>query len=75
MPLAAGEQSGDDGDGFLWRVRVSAPQIHPTAPRATDPRPPALYDVEVAVSWRSRGAPREIVIHSQRLGRPVADNG
>jgi general secretion pathway protein I len=74
MKLTPGEQSGDDGGGFSWRVRISAPQSHPMPPRATDPRPPALYDVEVTVSWRNRGAERSVIIHSQRLGAAVADN-
>jgi general secretion pathway protein I len=76
IPLTPGEQSGDDGGGFAWRVRISPPQVHQTAPpRATDPRPPALYDVDVTVSWRNQGAERSLVIRSQRLGPPVAGDG
>jgi hypothetical protein len=74
IALTPGEQSGDDGGGFAWRVRISSLQAHAVPPRVNAPPPPALYDVEVTVSWRDRGSGHSVVIHSQRLGRPVAND-
>jgi general secretion pathway protein I len=74
IPLTPGEQSGDDGGGFAWRVRISPPQTHTAPPRANTPPLPALYDVEVTVSWGNRGSGHSVVIHSQRLGRPAAND-
>jgi general secretion pathway protein I len=76
VPLRPGEQSGDDGGGYSWRVRISQPLTHTGAPSATAPQLPlGLYTVEVTVSWRSGAVTKAVSLTSQLLGRLSGDNG
>jgi general secretion pathway protein I len=62
--LQPGEQAGDDGGGFRWRTNVTQLSAVPTD------APPArlvLYDVGVAISWKSGGTERQVRLTSQRL--------
>jgi general secretion pathway protein I len=67
--LVTGDWSGDDGGGYSWRILVQ-----PVAQRqgvgldGVTPQTTALYSVEVAVSWRSSGHERAIVLRTLRLG-------
>jgi prepilin-type N-terminal cleavage/methylation domain-containing protein len=77
VPLRQGSYSGDDGLGFRWQVRVSAPLAHPhpaggqISPGASSEAPSrVLYPVEVGESWQSGFSHREIVLRSERLGAP-----
>ena len=66
--IAPGEQNGDDGGTYRWRIKItpSAVALLPgDAPPVTTHL--TLYDVEVAVSWTDSGHKREVVLHSQRL--------
>ena len=63
--IVPGEQSGDDGDGFRWRTRVTL--VSPAAPSALK-RVPALFDVSVAIDWGQTGSNRRLELNSQRLG-------
>lgn len=71
-PLVVGEQSGDDGSGFRWRVRVSPLGTAPVArgDAATVARGPfvALYQVSVEVGWDSDGSPRAVRLDTERVG-------
>lgn len=83
-PLVAGEQTGDDGSGFHWRMRIAPlataavaaaaapalPGAVASDPDAAGPSAPraALYAVRVAVSWTSDGGAREVVLDSERVG-------
>ncbi len=63
-PLAVGEQSGRDGDGFAWRVAV-----RPLAGDDTEPvgvRAHRAYEVAVTVSWDKGG--RSLRLATLRLG-------
>jgi len=75
--IAPGENGGDDGDAYRWRVKISpsaVAQASPDAPPVT--KHLTLYDVEVAISWVDSGRKREVVLHSQRLaGQQGAPNG
>jgi general secretion pathway protein I len=75
--VAPGEQGGDDGGAYRWRVKISpsaAAQAPADAPPVTAHL--TLYDVEVAISWTDSGRRREVVLHSQRLaGQQAAPNG
>jgi general secretion pathway protein I len=76
-PLQPGDQQGDDGSGFRWRVRITpvdniaVPALGMLGPR----RPPrisvALYAVSVSVWWTDRGsvanAVREVRLDTQQL--------
>ena len=66
VPLAPGEQEGDDGGGFRWRQRVAPVGDPLPAPRGA--ARPVLLDVSVAVSWRLDGRAREVVLRTRRLG-------
>ena len=69
--VQAGEQRGDDGGGFAWRVLVQPRSTAAAARPGVDP-PRAgravLYRVTVAVSWRMDGDAREVALSTQRLG-------
>ena len=62
--LVAGEQQGDDGRGFLWRVRTAPAGRVPMArgDAATVARGPVatLFNVAVTVSWRDGEAVRAV---------------
>ena len=65
--LPTGEQSGDDGGGYLWRTRVDAgPSV--AVPQATGVERVVLYAVTVAISWRMDGDARQVTLATQRLG-------
>jgi general secretion pathway protein I len=75
--IAPGENGGDDGGAYRWRVKV-APSAVAQAPADAPPVTAhlTLYDVEVAISWTDSGHKREVVLHSQRLtGQQAAPNG
>lgn len=74
-PLAPGEQSGDDGDGFAWRVQISQPVAHDTPAAAKSPPAPALYTVVVTISWQSGSAVKSVSLQSQCLGSQAGSNG
>lgn len=82
--LQPGEQTGDDGGGYTWRVLVRpGPSIAVPRPQSA-PRPGAppvanrsagaaidrtvLYDVTVAIAWRADGAARQVALSTRRLG-------
>ena len=65
--LQAGEQSGDDGGGFLWRASV-VPGAAVVVPRQQGAERTVLYAVTVVVSWRLDGGSRQVVLGTQRLG-------
>jgi general secretion pathway protein I len=74
-PLRAGIQSGDDGGGYYWRVRVSQPTLHAAAPGPEAQKPLGLYTVEVTLSWRSDFSTRSVSLQSQRLSTVSDANG
>ncbi len=74
LSMPEGEQSGDDGGGYRWRIAV-APKatVEPEPAAEHEPPPPgaprlALYTVDVAISWTVDGRRREVMLHSERLG-------
>jgi general secretion pathway protein I len=73
-PLAAGEWSGDDGGGYLWRVRVSPPAARADATKDDDDLP-SVYTIEATVSWQNGDRARSVTLRSQRMakiGKPDA---
>jgi general secretion pathway protein I len=72
--IAPGEQGGDDGGGYRWRVKIT-PSAVAQPPQGARPsqgaQPPnsrlVLYDVEVSVSWADGGRSHAVVLHTQRL--------
>ena len=64
-PPRAGDQSGDDGGGFRWRLRTV--QLQEGAPTPNGPAP-ALFAVGVAVSWAAGGRERSVQLDTRRVG-------
>ena len=69
--IVVGEQQGDDGSGFHWRLRILPAGNAPlgrgdAAAVARGPRA-ILYAVAVTVSWQSDGN-REVRLESRRIG-------
>jgi general secretion pathway protein I len=59
MPILPGDQRGEDGGGFAWRMRI--------VPEASSGGL-TLYAVTVAIGWRDGATPREVRLETQRLG-------
>lgn len=70
VPLVAGTTSGDDGDGFTWRLRISSPVTHPVAAARTTGSGSGLYTVDISVNWRSGATTKTILLRTQRIGGP-----
>ncbi len=70
--LVAGEQQGEDGRGFHWRVRSLPVGSVPVArgDAATVARGPVatLFDVAVTESWRGENSTREVTL----IGRDIS---
>jgi general secretion pathway protein I len=75
-----GELNGDDGAGYHWRLAVTpvarAAAGRPGKPDEDDeteqPTAPAgltLFAVTVGIAWTEEGRRREVVLHTQRLGK------
>jgi general secretion pathway protein I len=67
IPLSPGVKSGDDGQGYTWRISISAPQSHIGPPAQGQPRL-GLYAIEATVSWRANALTRSVTLQSRRLG-------
>ena len=67
-PVQAGNHSGDDGDGFSWRVTVTPVGVRPP-PQGSKSDNLTLYDVAVTVGWRNGATARSVSVQSERLGR------
>jgi len=65
-PIRAGEQQGDDGGGYRWRVRVAPSGTIPLSGDGRGPRL-GLYAVTVWITWRASSI-REVRLDSQVVG-------
>jgi general secretion pathway protein I len=74
MPLEPGEQSGDDGGGFSWRLRISPVAFHAATPQSGQ-QPLTLYNVEVTIGWLSGRTTRTVSLQSQRVTQPRQSDG
>ena len=69
--LVPGDQSGDDGGGYTWQVRIRQvagapfagipPDAARTAPRA------ALFSIAVTVTWRGDGGERHVALSTAQV--------
>jgi len=62
LPLEPGEQQGEEGDGYHWRVSVSPYEELEDLPQSFKP-----YVVEVDVSWGAAKQKRHYVLQTLRL--------
>ena len=69
-PLVAGVRCGDDGGGYWWRSRVSAPRVHDGVPAPDGMAPLGLFAVEVIIRWQSGDSSKSVSLQSQRIARP-----
>ena len=65
VALTGGDQQGDDGGGYRWRLRVT-PVSTGTAAGATPV--PALFGVSVTISWQADRRVRSVQLDTRRLG-------
>lgn len=63
--MVGGEQSGDDGGGYVWRVRIT-PLASATL-AGGDAARTVLYDVVVAICWSMDGTDRTVTLQSRRV--------
>lgn len=63
-PLQPGEEAGEFGRQFQWRVAVSPYETE----RVAKPASPNLYEVRVDVSWREGREARRIELVTLRVG-------
>lgn len=72
--LVVGDSSGSDGGGFRWRLRIEPEaQRQTVTPDGTPGQMTTLFSVEVAISWRSEGHERAVVLRTLRLGTGAAN--
>jgi general secretion pathway protein I len=73
--LAPGDQRGDDGGGFHWRLRVApvaSVTLRPVGlggPGATSAFPVALYAVTVWIGWNDGGTERQVRLDTEQVGK------
>ena len=70
--LNEGVQTGDDGNGFTWTVRVATTKTvslpsSPLASRLAFATQATLYDVSVTEFWRADGQLRHIRLDTARV--------
>lgn len=75
--LRPGEQAGDDGGGFAWRMRVTQVSSNAATPALggqPDAQAPriALYSVSVSISWDLDGSRRQVQLDTERVGLTAA---
>jgi general secretion pathway protein I len=69
-PLRSGEETGDDGGGFTWRVKIV--QSGTRAPPQGGNQPAVgLFDLTVTISWRTGLGAKSLSLQSERLARVV----
>jgi general secretion pathway protein I len=72
--LAGREQSGDDGNGFHWMVRIRAlgtvalPRGPGNNPALKSQPQATLYGITVIETWQGNGRERQVRLDSARLG-------
>lgn len=72
--MQPGEQRGDDGGGFSWRVAVTPVATGERARgEAARAKRAVLYAVVVGVSWELDGGRREVVLSTERVGEAAEE--
>jgi general secretion pathway protein I len=66
LPLKKGDYSGDEGDGFRWRVHIAGP----SATGAVGNVALALYPVTVTEFWQNGAQQKTFSLYSERIGPP-----
>jgi len=66
--IVAGEQEGDDGGGYHWRLSATPLAVQPSSIAGRADLATTLFDIEVTISWRAGGRERSVVLDSRRFG-------
>jgi prepilin-type N-terminal cleavage/methylation domain-containing protein len=72
--LTPGDQRGDDGGGFRWRLRVApvaSALLRPVGlagPHAVTNHKVVLYGVTVWVGWNDDGTQRQVRLDTEQVG-------
>jgi general secretion pathway protein I len=67
----SGKSEGDDGNGYHWRLNARPVASQPSSP-TNGASATTLYDVEVVISWKSRGRERSVALETERIGSSAA---
>ena len=70
VALSPGDFEGDDGGGYRWRLQVHPAAVRqaPTQDAGSAAATITLFDIEVAISWPSRGRNHTVALKTRRLG-------
>jgi general secretion pathway protein I len=66
LPLKSGDYTGEEGDGFRWRVHIAAPLAGGRAGGTVL----ALYPVMVSEFWQNGAEQKSLSLYSERVGTP-----
>lgn len=69
--LMPGDWSGDDGNGYRWRLHVM-PVSEASTRRSGGPAVPlVLYAVSVSITWTDSDQTRQVQLDTEQIGQPV----
>lgn len=70
--LVPGDNQGDDGGGYHWRVRVAPSATTTLQPHGTSGRsglPVTLYAISVWIAWRDGNGSRDVRLDTEQIGQ------
>jgi general secretion pathway protein I len=67
VAIVPGDQEGDDGGGYHWRLSATPRAVQPPALDEHTHLATTLFDVTVTISWRAWGRKRSVVLDTRRL--------
>jgi general secretion pathway protein I len=71
--ILQGVSEGEDGGGYHWRMRIAPIATWPAPATAGMPEGGAtLFDVEVTISWTSRGRYHDVILRTRRIAPGTA---
>jgi general secretion pathway protein I len=71
--LMPGDWSGDDGDGYRWRIHV-VPVSETTTRTTGGPAVPlVLYAVSVSITWTDNDHTRQVQLDTEQIGQPIGN--
>jgi general secretion pathway protein I len=67
--IASGDQEGDDGGGYRWRLSAVPLAVQPSAIEGRADLATTLFDIKVTISWQAWGHQRSVVLDTRRFSR------
>ncbi len=65
--ITPGDQEGDDGGGYHWRLSATPLSVQPPAIVGRSGLATTLFDVKVTISWLAGRQKRSVVLDSRRF--------